>query len=293
MSITRTSTGLVFAATSLLGGCATSWVVSQAKGNPQIWDEGAKSERVPQPGPREVFAVVLPLTVDRPAVPAPTTEPTPAGVPSPSVAAAALAAEPLPLRLQCGVKQHGVDTLYRASTRYGRTWKKGTAIAAALEAATSAILLLAIPDDDPNYLGYTLTGGFLGVDALVSAALFFLPRQERYESSEVPTETGIRNDCPEGLQLVVGDERFDVDAAGKIGEFGELALAEWMTTPSTPLAVTLGELRLELPVGRPEQCAWHQHHGTAAPAGCLMLAEPPRRVVASAEVPLGALSRAP
>jgi len=231
------------------GGCFTTWVATQATGTQALWDEGVREEAVPLPGIEERLVLKLP---------APTTSTTTTTT-STSPGAQVTPAEPPPFALECRVEQQGRDAVYHSAFRYGSRWKKQTAIAFAVEAALGAVALLTASEESPN--GYVY-GAFLAADALGTAATFFIPRKEVYRVDEKVATTAIRSDCPDGLTLTIGQDTFPVDAAGRIGELGEAALAEWrapaprdptlpawQAAPRAPLLATFDGRTVELRTG--------------------------------------------
>lgn len=246
------------------GGCFTTWTVTQLAGGARAWDEQVREEAVPQAGLEERLAVELPLGLAYPPPPpAPGATATAPATTSPS--APASAAEPLPLALTCRTTQRGTDLVYRSGFRYGSRWKKTTAAMALLEGAAAAAFLLASTDPSAASLVY---GGYLAVDALGTAAIFFIPRKEIYRRDLRPVVTPVRDDCPDGLILDIAGEAYPVDAAGRLGELGELALDDWMQAPTGPLRLELAGQATELVVGAAERCTWNRHRGRPPAPGC-------------------------
>ena len=268
-------------------GCFTSWVAIQATGSQRILDEGVREEVVPQPGVVERLALAVPLTIEYEA-PAPSTASTASTATTPTTPTTPAARTPLPFAIRCAAAQHGKDVAYRSAFRYGSRWKKATAIAFVIEAATAGALLLVADREDPNNVAI---GAFFAADALGTAALFFVPRKEIYRADERPVSTPLRADCPDGLAIEIGGDAFAIDAAGRIGELGEAALDEWMTAPRGSLLVTFEGRTSELRIGPAEQCAWRRARDPQA-AACQQggyLASP-RTVGVTFEVPLGTLT---
>jgi hypothetical protein len=257
----------------LLTGCATSWAITQAAGEPQLLDEDVHEVTVPQPGIDEHVTVSMPLAAEY--EPAPTT-PTTAAPPAPRLAR--------PFALSCLTVQEARDRVYHQAFRYGSRWKKGTAIAFALESAAASLLLLTA---DRDHVDNYLLGGYAALDAAVAVPLFFLPRREIYRSDDVPVTTPIRRDCPDGLVLAVAGDSFPVDASGRIGEIGETALADWMKTGDGELAVELAGQRRDLRVGAAGRCTWRLTRGE--PAGC-RTGEPQQLATVTIPVAAGTLS---
>ncbi|HEU0035009.1 MAG TPA: hypothetical protein VFQ53_30495 [Kofleriaceae bacterium] len=256
------------------GGCFTSWAITQSTGNQRILDEGVREERVPLPDVRERLHVRLPLT---PTYPATAVQP-------------AAPADPLPFALECDSTQSARDAVYHSGFRYGKGWKKGTALMFLLEAGAAATYYFLADRTKPEN---QLATGFFGLDAIGTAALFFVPRKEIYRSDVVPVSTHVRSDCPAGLLIDIAGETFPVDAAGRIGELGLAALDGWMQAPTGPLRLTFGDRTIDLNIRASEQCAWNRarHAGERADQGCTMISSV-GSVVADLEVPLGTLTRA-
>jgi hypothetical protein len=217
----------------LLSGCATTWIATQATGTQRAWDEDIHEVHVPQPGVQEHLVVSLPL--------APTTTTT-----APSYA------------LTCAVDQTAHDAVYHQAFRYGSRWKKMTAAAFVIEGALGAVFLLTATNEKPN--GY-LYGGFLSLDALVTAPLFFIPRKEIYRTDDLPVTTPLRSDCPDGLALEIGSDTFPVDARGNLGELGDAALAAWMKAPNGALRVDIAGQARDLSIDDAGRCTWLRNHG--------------------------------
>lgn len=266
-------------------GCFTTWAVSRALGGPP-WEEGVREEVVPLPGVTERLTVALPL---RP--------PTPASSSTSTTTTGAIpVAAALPFALQCATHQQGTDSVYHSGIVHGRNWKIATGTAVLVEAASSALFLLATRNDaDPqNRLEGKLAGGFLALDAIGSAVLFFLPRREVVRTDQRVTATPVRADCPDGLTLDVGGDSFVIDAAGRLGEVGDAALAAWMQQPAGPLQVTLDGRALDLRVGAAEQCAWQRARDPGNTSACAIAPSARAAEVAAVfDVPVGSLSGPP
>lgn len=198
---------------ALLPGCATGWIATQAVGGQRALDEDAHDVHVPQPGIEEHLTVTL---------------------------------GPLADGVTCQVAQGGHDIVYHQAFRYGSRWKKMTALAFLIEGAAGAALLLTASDKDPNNYLY---GGFLALDAAVTAPLFFIPRKEIYRHDDVYVTTPVRSDCPDGLALEIDGNAYPIDAAGHVGDLGNAALAEWAKTRATSLRVTLSGQARDLVAG--------------------------------------------
>jgi len=188
-----------------------------------VWDEGINEVHVPQPGVQEHLVVTLPLTSQ--------------------VGSAAQS-----LALTCAVDQTGHDLVYHQAFRYGSRWKKMTALAFVLEGALGAVFLLTATNEKPD--GYVY-GGFLALDAVVTAPLILIPRKEIYRTDDAAVTTPLRSDCPEGLALEIGSDTFPVDAVGHLGELGDAALAQWK--PGAPIRATIAGQERDLVCG-PQSC---------------------------------------
>jgi hypothetical protein len=247
----------------LLGGCATTWIGTQVTGTQRAWEEGAREATVPLPGVQERINVKLPLGL---------------------IYEAKVLGMIKPLELGCSVHQRANDVVYRSAFRYGKRWKIMTGIMALTEGALAAAFLMS-RDEKPEYWLY---GGFLAADALVTAALFFIPRKEIYAKEERSVVTPVRSDCPEGLLLSIGADRFPVDAAGRIGEIAEAALDAWMSEPMGPLQLEVAGQVQRFEIGAGERCVWNREHHPELPPCYSGVAL--RSVLLSFEVPVGALS---
>ena len=214
----------------LLSGCATGWIATEAAGTQRVLDEDVHEVHVPQPGVDEHLTVTVPIITQ--------------------YAGSGSAAQPLPFAIGCATEQKAHDLVYHQAFRYGSRWKKMTAIAFVVEGALGAAFLLTADAKHPD--GYVY-GGFLALDAAITAPLFFIPRKEIYRTDDVPVTTAVRSDCPDGLALEIGSDSFPVDAAGKIGELGEAALADWRKTPGPPLRVTIAGQERDVSCG-PQAC---------------------------------------
>lgn len=226
----------------LLSGCATGWIATEAAGTPRILDEDVHEVHVPQPGVDEHLTVTLPLATQ--------------------YAGTGSAAQPIPFAITCTTEQKSHDLVYHQAFRYGSRWKKMTAIAFLVEGAAAAAFLLTADAKNPG--GY-IYGGYFALDAVITAPLFFIPRKEIYRTDDVPVATAVRSDCPDGLALEIAGDTFPVNAAGKLGELGDTALAEWMKAPSSPIRVTIAGQARDLPIGDAERCTWTRDHQGACP----------------------------
>lgn len=285
-SLTTLLGAVAIAATTT--GCFTTWAVSRALGGPP-WEEGVREEVVPLPGVTERLTVALPLQPPTPASSGTGTSTTTTTGATPVTAA-------MPFALQCTTHQEGKDSVYHSGIVHGRKWKIATAMAAVVEGASGALFLLATRNDADaqNRLEGKIYGGFLTLDAIGSAVLFFLPRREVVRTDQRVTVTPVRADCPDGLTLDVGGDSFVIDAAGRIGEVGDAALAAWMQQPAGPLLVTLDGRALDLRVGAAEQCVWQRAYAAGNAPACATAATTTSRRPADAtavfDVPVGSLS---
>lgn len=239
-------------------GCFTSWAVTQATGTERLWEEGARTVSVPQPGVTELLAVTLP------------TRPVQS------------------IHLTCVSSQRATDRVHTAAFRYGKKFKLVTAVAFAVEGALgAAFVLTADRDHSANYV----YGGVLGLDALGTAAMLLFPRKEVVRAEDRPVTTELHTMCPDGLVLEVAGDTFPVDAIGGIGDLGEAALDAWMAAPRGSLLVSFAGRTHQLHVGPPEQCAWRTAREGADQAGCTArLSLVP--ATTTFEVPLGTLGLA-
>ncbi|CAN5784496.1 hypothetical protein BH11MYX3_BH11MYX3_27120 [soil metagenome] len=225
---------LVIAMALSVSGCATFWITTQAIGKPSTWDEGIREQAVPLPGVEERLAFRVPLLTEY-----------------------SDAHQPLGFRLACNTDQRARDTVYHSAFRYGKRWKWMSGLGALAEGLIATALIVGRRDDKPNYIVF---GGYLGIDAAITAALFFIPRKEIYRHDERASITPVRSDCPEGLTLAIGGERFPVDAVGGIGEQGESALDAWMNTPTGSITVEVAGQARVLEIGPGEHCVWQRAH---------------------------------
>jgi hypothetical protein len=273
---------LVAALAAPSGGCATTWLTMKVSGAEPIWDEGVREEVVPLPGLEEQLVIGLPLSG--------ASKPDASQRSDAAAAAQPTPAPPTPLALTCRSQQRGRDAVYHQAFRYGSRWKKQAAVAFLLEGLVAAALLL----DDSGSTDRQIEGIYFGVDALATAGLFFLPRQEIYRRDERPVTTAIRTDCPDGLVVEIAGTDFAVDAAGQLGEEGELALDAWMTSaPSSALRVRLAGQAADLVITAEERCAWSAHHHPGQPlASCPYTGPRPTLATAAITVSPGTLSRA-
>lgn len=285
-------------------GCFSSWAITQAFGTQRILDEGVREQTVPLAGVEERLAVSIPLAIEYDLEPAVRDTSSPQAV-------APQSKRERPFALTCSTKQYARDRVYHSAFRYGSRWKKMTGIAFLLEAALAATFLLLDDNRDTsdpmtaNDRSGLLAGGFLAIDAIGTAAIFFIPRKEVFTVAEKAITTPIREDCPDGLALEIGGTSFPVDAAGRIGEIGEAALDDWMRAPSDApgapggaLALTFEGRAMPLRVTAREMCAWirarHSNdvEGTACRTPGQLVTDLPRFAAAVMTVPTGSLSMA-
>lgn len=267
-------TAAVLATTS---GCFSFWGLTQITGTQSAWEQNVREETVPLPGVEENLVVTLPLAIEYEPVPyssAPAT--TPPAAPTPR-----------PFALTCRAEQRARDTVYRSAFRYGSRWKKLTAISFLAESAIASAILLTGDRDTPKV---QLWGGFFAIDAIGTAAIFFIPRKEIYRKDEKAVITPLRSDCPDGLVLEVGGDSFPIDAAGRIGELGETALDQWMAQPTGSLQVSLEGRTMLLLVGANEQCAWSRAHHPGPGPSCGGYAALPQGTQGLLTVPAGTLT---
>lgn len=263
-----------------LTGCATTWIITQAAGRPGAWDEGVREATVPLPGVVERLAVKLPLAIEYRTVETPVA---PGASGTPATATSSVAE---PFALACSTDQQARDVVYHSAFRYGSRWKWMSGVMALVEGGLATALLLG-RSEHPEYVIY---GGYFGLDALITAGLFFLPRKEIYRKDEHPSVTHVRSDCPEGMTLAIGQDRFPVDAAGGIGEVGEVALDAWMSAPTGPLQLEAAGQARRFEIGQGEQCTWmREHHPESRCLAGVAL----RSVLVAIEVPAGTLSGVP
>lgn len=285
-------------------GCFTSFVVVQASGLQRSLDEGGRDETVPQPGVDERLAVSIPLAIEYDLDASVANQTNPDLVAPQHKTARSFA-------LTCSTKQFATDRVYHSAFRYGSRWKKSTAIAFLVEAGASALFLLLDSKRDlsdpmkANDRTGLLAGGFLAIDAIGTAAIAFIPRKEVFTVDDKAVVTPVRDDCPEGLVLEVAGDTFPVDALGRIGELGEVALDDWMKAPTGTIALTFEGRALPLRIEAREQCAWmrarHADEPEAVQRACgptspgpgtygSPMSDLPRSAVAVMSVPAGALS---
>ena len=267
-------TAMVLATT---GGCFSFWGLTQVTGTQSAWDQNVREETVPVPGVEENLVVTIPLAIEYEPVPYSSA---PATTPSPAPTAR-------PFELACRAEQRARDTVYRSAFRYGSRWKKYTAVSFLAESAIATAVLLGGDRDKPKV---QLWGGFFAIDAIGTAAIFFIPRKEIYRKDEKAVITPLRSDCPDGLVLEIGGESFPVNAAGRLGELGDAALDQWMAQPTGTIQLGLDGRNMLLLVGANEQCAWNRAHHPEQPQQCGAYAALPRMVAGVLSVPAGTLT---
>ena len=227
-----------------VGGCATTWAISEiAWGKPPL-DENERAESVPLPGVREQVKVRVYLA-GRPPSPAPaanaaaTATPTPAGAP------------PKRLQAECEVTQTGAAIEYRASTRYGPKWGRATAFSFLMEAIGAGLFLLSKNQPD----GYVVAG-VLGTDAFATGLLHFVPARDLYESTRRDDELTVRRDCPEGLALRIAGRTAAFSALGQLDDVGQALFEQYMSAPAGGVQVALGRFERDVPIDPNVRCAW-------------------------------------
>jgi hypothetical protein len=218
-------------------GCFTTWVGFRAGGYNLAGNERVREERVPLPGIQERLVVTL----------------------------EAEKIQPSGFSFACHADQHGRDAVYRTSYRYGSGWKKITAIMFFAEAAVSAVFLLTEPEMPENKPVQVAGGVFFGIDAIGTAALFFFPRKELYERTEVAVATPVRSACPDGVTIEISGDTFPLDAAGGLGEIGSEAFDQWMTKPNGSLLVTFAGRTATVDVSDADRCVWQRSRGLVGP----------------------------
>ncbi len=234
---------LAIAAIAALGatsttGCFTTWVAVRAAGYSGAVDEGVREQRVPLPGLEEKLVVSL--------------------APEKITASG--------FSFSCSANQVGRDAQYRAAYRYGSGFKKGVAIMFIAEAAMSAVFLLTEPKDPANKPLQVAGGVFFGIDAIGTAALFFVPRRELYGRTELAVETPIRSVCPEGVMVEIASETFPLNALGELGELGSAAFDQWMSRPNGSLVVTFAGRSAMIDVTDADRCVWQRARSATLPA---------------------------
>lgn len=269
-------TTIVLAAAS--GGCFSFWGLTQITGTQRAWDQNVREESVPAPGVEENLVVSFPLGFEYEPTPyrsTADTSPRPAPVTK-------------PFALTCNANQRGRDTVYRSAFRYGSRWKKYTAISFLAESAIATAVLLG---GDRSNVKTQMWGGLFAVDAIGTAAIFFIPRKEIYQTQDKTVITPLRTDCPDGLVLEIGGDTFPINAAGRLGELGDAALDQWMAAPTGTIQVSLDGRSALLLVGANEQCAWNRAHHPELAQRCGAYGTGlPQTVIGSLSVPVGTLT---
>ena len=205
-------------------GCFATWAGMQAGGKSLAWEESLREESVPLPATDERLVVSL----------------------APGAAAGDAAT------LTCKSAQYARETVYRSSFRYGKGWKKATALAFVTEAALATGFYFAAQSstEPADRFSGKVYAGLFAVDALGTAALFLVPRKERFARTERDATTPLREDCPEGMTLEIAGTTYPVDAAGRIGDAGDVALDDWMKTRTGTVLVgyagRVSELRMPI-----------------------------------------------
>jgi len=163
--------------------------------------------------------------------------------------------------MACTVNQTGRNIEYVAASRYGRTWKLVTAIAFIAEAAVAAIYLLS---DAPNGSANTnrrIGGGLLGIDALITAGMFFIPRRDVLETRQRQVTTLVRKDCPAGVSLEFDGKRITVDHRGNLSVLGPELLDQAMASHSGQLTVRYGKYSAPIAISPRQRCVWLRARG--------------------------------
>jgi hypothetical protein len=264
-------------------GCFGSWVAVQVAGNAKVLDEQVREETVPQPGFTERLVVSMPLVIEMTPAPASTMTSTTTTTPAPPPT-------PKPFAFACRSEQRGTDDVYHSAYRYGKQWKKGTAGMFLLEGLIATAFYFAGQEDGKE--GYQVIAAVLAVDAIGIGALFFAPQKEIYRKDERAVTTTIRDDCPETLAVQIGADTFPIDAAGRIGEVGDLALDDWMQAPTGPILVGFEGRTFEMIVTATDRCTWNRHRQRAADAGCAYGVTTQQYVATFIDTSPGTLTRA-
>lgn len=260
-----------------LSGCFSFWGLTQVTGTQSAWEQNVREVSVPMPGVEDQLVVSFPLGFEYESVP----------YRSPSETTPAPPPVKKPFQLTCSAQQRGRDTVYRSAFRYGSRWKKYTAISFLAESAIATAVLLGGDRDTPKV---QLWGGFFALDAIGTAAIFFIPRKDIFQTAEKTVITPVRSDCPEGLVLEIGADSFPVNAAGRLGELGDAALDQWMAAPAGSLQLSLEGRTTLLLVGANEQCAWNRAHHPELTQPCGAYTMVPGTVAGSLSLPVGTLT---
>lgn len=186
----------------LMSGCFTTWTGLQVAGYPGAPDEHVREVRVPQPGVRE--QLVMSLLPDN--------------------------------TFECTAMQGATDVVYHSAYRYGRQWKIATAGMFVVEGLLATYFALTYSQD--KHPQDALGAGYFALDAVGTAALIFVPRKEVFSTKSVPMTTTIRSACPDGVALDINGETYPINAAGSVGELGQVALDDWMRAPTGTMQVT-------------------------------------------------------
>ena len=276
-----------------VAGCGTFSMVSHGAGRSPAINENARVEHVPQPGFTEHITVVLYPTgipVVRRATSRSTRTRRSAGQPR------VVAAQPPELRdpvLACKVSQTGNNINYIAATHYGKRWKLVTGLAFVAEAAIAAVYLLTDAKDGESNVPRRIAGGLIGIDALVTGGLFFVPKRDVLQTKHRVVTTLVRRDCPAGVALEVDGTRVSVDGAGKLAPLGPELVHRMMTNPAGRLALRVGDRTAEVLVSPAQRCSWlrarrmHQEANQVCAQGAMGMLGP---ITATLQVAPGMLS---
>lgn len=238
----------ILAGLVLASGCATVSVTAYAAGKTPAFNENERVESVPLPGFTEELHVEFVAAGQRPrSRRTTTTRPS-----KPRV----VSTEPLPPELSCKVTQTGQSVDHIAASRYGKKWKWATASFFVLEAAVAALYLLSDAPDGKSNVPRRVGGGYLALDALVTAGLFFVPKRDVLETKPRTVVTTVRRDCPAGLVVEAGGKRVEVDARGKLGPVGVQVLDRAMAEPTARIDVRFGSYSAVIAPTPDQRCAW-------------------------------------
>lgn len=227
-------------------GCATVSVTAWAAGKTPAFNENERVESVPLPGFSEQLRVEL-----RPAGVQPRRRTT-----TRRSTATPVSTQPLPPELGCKVTQTGQSVDHIAASRYGSKWKWATASFFVLEAALSALYLLSDAPDGQSNVPRRLFGGWLGLDALVTAGMFFIPKRDVLETKQRTVVTPVRSDCPAELVVSVDGKRVNVDARGKLDPLGVQLLDRAMAEPRSSVEVRFGRHSAVIAPTPGQRCRW-------------------------------------
>lgn len=225
-------------------GCASFSGITAASGRSPAFDEDAHRETVPMPGYSEHLEISL----------------HPYGVSyshrsssSSSSSAATAPPDPGPMepRVGCQMSQIGESTVYTRAYHYGSKWKWATGVSFLVEAGLSALLLLS---EDVTLTNRGL-GVFLGVDAVATGALFFVPKREVLKTDTREDRTPLHRHCPEGLVLEAGGRTIPVGPRGVVPE-ASLPLLGQAIAEGHPVIARMGPHRAEVDLSEAQRCAW-------------------------------------